>query len=261
MWIRASAYGHSAPSCKVELAHVSPIPTIAVPAVPPVPKSLLYDTAHRSTPSCSLGGERNHTDGRVSRSPEQDNDVWTTTANESEDVWYHDRSTADDGVEMTKEDFCVNSGDLDSQTVDFCDTSHPPSLWYPVAMMIDDPAQVVFSPSSGVSSTSSTFGDTTRAYDETFALVEEASEILRKSYARLMSQRYVRANFSQKQTTRRPYSPPISKTIHHMRICCGRACLTNCPLHRTIPSLRRWTRGSLVLLAVETYERRGGGER
>jgi hypothetical protein len=61
-------------------------------------------------------------------------------------VLYHDRSITDDGVEITKDDSCINRGDFDSQTVDFCDTCNPPSLWYLVAMMTEDPAQVALSP-------------------------------------------------------------------------------------------------------------------
>jgi hypothetical protein len=52
-------------------------------------------------------------------------------------------------MEITKEDSCINRGDFDSQTVDFCDTSNPPSLWYLVAMMTEDPAQVALSPLYG----------------------------------------------------------------------------------------------------------------
>jgi hypothetical protein len=212
MRIRANRYGCSAPDCKVEPAHVSLIPTIAVPAVPPVPKPLLCNTAHFSAPDyTSPTGERNYADGGVTQSSEQGNDVWTTTVNESDNVWYRDWLMDDVDAGIAKEHTFIDRDGFDLQAVDFCDTICPPSLWYPDLTMSApyatiDPAHTTVAPSFGDSPASSTFGDPTHGFDETPAPMGKVSEILRKS-ATLKSQRFVRANFSQTQTTRTPCRP------------------------------------------------------
>jgi hypothetical protein len=190
MRIRANIYGCSAPNRRVEPAHVSPIPTIvvpAVPAVPPVPKPLLYGTTYRSTSDYSSpAGRRNYVDGRALQSSEQGSDVWTTTANESEDIWYQDWPMGDVDAGTANEESCLNGDGLELQAVEFCDTTYPPSLWYPDMTMTApyttiDPAHVAILPSFRDSPTSSTFGDTTHGFDEIFAPMGEDPDILRKS--------------------------------------------------------------------------------
>jgi hypothetical protein len=208
MRIKVSPTGDTAPNCKVEPAHISHLPTVALPVTPLVPRPHLYDTTHRPRPDrprpdCSSpAGRSNSTEGCSTQSSEQASDIYLTTTEESEDVSYHDWMVEeeDDEVEIARVDSCIDRDDLDPHTRDFCDPTKPPSQWYPdetttTSSATVDPAHLAIaplfadSPSSSTiedtlfanSPSSSTFEDTTRYFDETLAPTREVPQRLRKS--------------------------------------------------------------------------------
>ena len=204
MRIKASPTGDAAPNCKVEPAHTSHLPNVALPAIPLVPRPHLYDITHRPRSKCSSPeGRFDSTEGCLRQSSEKASDVCLTTTDESGDVSYQDwlvEEEDDDEVGIAREDSCIERDDLDPHTMDFCDPTKPPSQWYldeitTISSATVDPAHLAIaplfadSPSSSTfedtlfanSPSSSTFEDTTRYFDETLAPTREVPQRLRKS--------------------------------------------------------------------------------
>ena len=208
MRIKVSPTGDTAPNCKVEPAHISHLPTVALPATPLVPQPHLYDTTHRPRPDrprpdCSPPeGVFDSTEAFLRHISEEASDVCPTATDESGDVSYHDWlvEEEDDELETARIDSCIDRDDLDPHTRDFCDPTKPPSQWYPdetttTSGATVDPAHLNIaplfanSPSSSTcedtlfanSPSSSTFEDTIRVFDETLAPTREIPQRLRKS--------------------------------------------------------------------------------
>lgn len=208
MRIKVGPTGDAAPNCKVEPAHTSHLPNVALPARPLVPRPHLYDITRRPRPdrprpNCSSPeGRFDSTEGCLRQSSEKASDVCLTTTDESGDVSYHDWLVEEekDEVEIARQDSCIDRDDLDPHTRDFCDPTKPPSQWYPdemttISSATVDPAHLDIAPLFADSPSSSTFEDTlfanspssstfettTRYFDETLAPMREAPQRLRKS--------------------------------------------------------------------------------